>query len=139
MYANLIDSNEVIDLSTILSDDLSKLELMIEEVTKVLRESDTNALWLTYLEMVDTLNNNLMAERCSNWDLYLSSLRSMLPFFAGSGRSNYTKSLFWFLQEMDELNPDVLSEFKKGLFVIRRSNTFWSGISPDLCIINGKP
>ena len=35
---------------------------------------------------------------------------------------------------MDELNPDVLSEFKKGLFVIRRSNTFWSGISPDLCI-----
>ena len=34
---------------------------------------------------------------------------------------------------MSALNPTV-EEFKKGQFVVRRTSTFWSGVSPDLCI-----
>ena len=105
---------------------ISKLEVLIEKAMTILRKSDTNSIWLTYIDMVDILNDNLMAERSSNWDLYIISLKKMLPFLAGAGRSNYTKSLFWFIQEMDDLN--------QSFFVVRRSDTFWSGISPDLCI-----
>ena len=36
---------------------------------------------------------------------------------------------------MSALNPAVHEEFKKGQFAVRRTSTFWSGVSPDhLCI-----
>ena len=95
-------------------DCISMLESKIEDIKKELSKSETNKLWLTYIQMVDILNANLMAERSGNWGLHLSSLQDMLPFFAGSGRNNYTKSLYWFLQE------DILEEFEKGLFIVRR-------------------
>ena len=41
---------------------------------------------------------------------------------------------YWFLQETPPLNPTVHEEFKKGQFVVRRTSTFWSGVSPDHCI-----
>ena len=84
--------------------------------------------------MVDLLHMNLMTERSGNWSMYLHSLRLMLPYFAGTGHNNYTRSLYWFLQEMSTLNPTVHEEFKKGQFVVCRTSTFWSGVSPDLCI-----
>ena len=45
---------------------------------------------------------------------YLQKLRLMLPDFAGNGHNSYTRSLYWFLQEMFALNPTVHEEFKKG-------------------------
>ena len=71
--------------------------------------------------MVDILNSNVMAERCGDWELYLSSIQYMLPILAGSGRNNYTKSIYWLLQE-------------RRFFVVRRTDTFWSGTLPDFCI-----
>ena len=65
--------------------------------------------------------------------LYLSSLNQMLPYLAGTGYSNYTKSVYWFLQ-MSLLNKELLEEFRNDHFVVRRSDTFWLGVSPDLCI-----
>ena len=99
-----------------------------------LSASDTNKLWLVYLDMVDILHMNLTAERTGNWELYLHSCRCMLPYFAATGHNNYTKSLYWFLQEMQELKPTVLQQFKDGFFVVRRTNQYWSAVSPDLCI-----
>jgi hypothetical protein len=99
---------------------------------EALSSSHLNKLWILYMEMVDLLHMNLMAERSGNWDMYLFYLKCMLPYFAGTGHNNYTRSVYWFLQEMSEVNPKVLEEFKKGLFVVRRTNTFWSGVSPDL-------
>ena len=75
---------------------------------------------------------NLMAECSGNWSMYLHSLRLMLPYFAGTGHNNYTRSLYWFLQEMSAIDPTVHGEFKKGQFVVRRTSLFWSGVSPDL-------
>ena len=77
-------------------DCISMLESKIEDIKKELSKSETNKLWLVYIQMVDILNANLMAERSGNCCLYRSSLQNMLTF-AGSGRNNYTKSLYWFL------------------------------------------
>ena len=67
---------------------IAMLENKINEIKKKLVGSETNKLWLIYMEMVDILNLNLMAERSGNWKLYLSSLRDMLPLFDGSGWNN---------------------------------------------------
>ena len=96
--------------------------------------SKLNQLWLLYIEMVDILHMNLMAERTGNWSMYLRSLEAMLPFFAGTGHNHYTRSVYWFLQEMSTLKPNILNEFENGSFVVRRTHVYWSGVSPDLCI-----
>ena len=57
----------------------------------------------------------------------------MLPYLAGTGRSNYTKSVYWVLQ-MSLLHEELLEEFRNGNFVARRRDIFWLGVSPDLCI-----
>ena len=75
----------------------------LEQVKESLMRSDLNKFWLLYVNMVELLYNNLMAERCGLLDLYKYSLRKMLPSLAGTGRNNYTRSVFWFLQEMDNL------------------------------------
>ena len=45
-----------------LVDCISTLENKIEDINKELSKSETNKLWLTYIEMVDILNVNLMAD-----------------------------------------------------------------------------
>ena len=109
-------------------DCISMLESKIEDIKKELSKSETNKLWLTYIQMVDILNANLMAERSGNWGLHRSSLQDMLTFFAGSGRNNDTKSLYWFLQEMTTLSRDILKEFEKALFIVRRKEVIPSGL-----------
>ena len=99
-----------------------------------LSSSHLNKLWILHIEMVDLLRMNLMAERSGNWSMYLHSLRLMLLYLAGTGHNNYTWSLYWFLKEISALNLTVHEEFKKGQFVVCRTSTFWSGVSPDLCI-----
>ena len=85
--------------------------------------------------MVDLLQLNIAAERSGNWENYLASLKEMLPYFVAMGHINYTRCVYWFVQEMTEnLNPLVLNQFQKGLFVVRRTKQFWRGVSPDLAI-----
>ena len=76
-------------------------------ISNDLSSSHLKKLWILYIEMVDLLHMNLMPEHSGNWSLYLHSLRLMLPYFAGIGQNNYTRSLYWFLQEMSALNPTV--------------------------------
>ena len=48
---------------------------------EMLSASKLNKLWILYVEMVDLLHMNLMAERTGNWNMYLRSLEAILPFF----------------------------------------------------------
>ena len=116
-------NNEVID----------QIVSQLEQVKESLVMSDLNKFWLQYVDIVELLYNNLMAERCSMWDMYKYSLRKMLPYLAGTGRNNYTRSVCWLLQEIDNLNDEMCKEFRNGLFFVRRAGAFWSGVSPDLC------
>ena len=66
--------------------------------------------------------------------MYLSSLRLMLPHFASTGHDKYLKSVRWFLEEMEEIPADVLEQFKRGEFVVRRSDGCYTGMSGDYTI-----
>ena len=70
-YKTLTESDLAINFETEF-DNISILQGRISDIKKELSVSETNALWFKYLEMIDILNCNLMAERYSDWDLYLS-------------------------------------------------------------------
>ena len=102
-----------------------------------LARSRTARLWLLYLEMLSVLKQFIKAEREGNWDLHLHSMSRMLPFFAASGHNLYTKSVYIYLQNMENLSithPNVHRLFQKGFHVIRRSDRHWAGLSTDLVI-----
>ena len=52
----------------------------IENVKEKLSETVLNRFWLMYVEIVEILFNNVMAERCGSWDLYLSSDASIFSW-----------------------------------------------------------
>ena len=61
----------------------------------------------------------------------------MLPYLASTGHNNYVKSIYVYVQQMQELSvthPDVYSMFISGHHSIWRSNRYWGGLSTDLII-----
>ena len=63
----------------------SQLESLMNDldnfITKQSTANPTFKLWMIYLEMVQVLLLFLRATRENNWELHLSSIRSMLPWF----------------------------------------------------------
>ena len=57
----------------------------------------TFAFWLIYREMVQILLPFLHATRENNWELHLSAVRSMLPWFFVADRVNYARygTIYW--------------------------------------------
>ena len=58
--------------------------------------NNTMAVWLVYMEMVQTLIF-IQATRENNWELHLSAVRSMLPWFFVADHVNYARygSIYW--------------------------------------------
>ena len=52
-------------------------------------ENPTFAFWSTYIDMVQLLLLFIRATRTSDWQLHLSILRSMIPWFFPTDRVNY--------------------------------------------------
>jgi len=97
----------------------------------------TARLWIAYIEYVDIIRQFLIAERTSNWLLHLDVVQRMLPVFAVTGHINYARSARLYVQQMRHLpdtQPWLHEQFMSGNHTIRRSNRFWAGLSPDLCI-----
>ena len=68
--------------------------------TYVNEKSATNktmGMWMVYMQMVQTLLLFIRATRDNNWELHLSAVRSMLPWFFVADRVNYTRygSIYW--------------------------------------------
>ena len=59
----------------------------------------TMAYWLLYIKMVQVLLLFIRATRENDWQLHLSAVRLMLPWFFAADRVNYARfgSMYWFL------------------------------------------
>ena len=63
--------------------------------------------------------------------------RMVLPYFAALGQYHYQRSVYLYLQIMSQIHVThrgLHKPFINGLHVIRRSNCFCTGVSPDLLI-----
>lgn len=101
-------------------------------------KSRTAKLWLQFMDMVDILKSHIRSERTGDWQLQITSLRSMLPYNAAAAHNSYTKCIYIiFLQEMEQLktsHPVLYDRFTDGHFIIRRSDRYWAGLPCDLTI-----
>lgn len=126
------------ECSSFLSPDImSRISTKIKEELQTLSSLRTAKLWLQYIDMVAILCRFIKAERTGNWNLHLSAVQEMLPYFAASGHNAYTKSAYMYLQTMQSLEedyPGVHHLFQSGYHVVRRNERYWGGLSTDLVI-----
>ena len=83
------------------------------------------AFWTSYLEMVQLLLLFLRATREGNWELHLSSIRDMIPWFFSYGRINYSRYLPIYYLEMIDLqttHPFVHGHLLDGEFAVKRQD-----------------
>ena len=87
--------------------------------------------------MINLVCKITKAQRTGNWLLHLEEISQCLPYFASTGHYLYAKLAYLYLQSMSELsstNPDVYQMFTNGHLVVRRSDSFWAGVSTDLAL-----
>ena len=93
------------------------------------KQSELARFWFSFLDIVVILLNIIYATRSGDWDLYVESLRTSLPWFFAYDRTNYSRYLTTHLNELlalESTHPDVYNEFQKGNFSVQisESNTF---------------
>ena len=87
--------------------------------------------WWQYLQMVSALLMFTRAQRDGLWDLHLQSFTSMLAYFIRYDHINYARWGSVYIAEMKMLPAEVLSEFRKGDFVVKMSPSKFNQVDPD--------
>ena len=147
-----IGSDEVIELKSLAEKTLSGVcETNFDENVILLRVSEalgkrklavkdgrTAQLWIQYTYLVDILRRFIRAERLEDWQLHLSTLEEMLPWFAASGHFLYAKTAWVYLQDMSQLrinHPSVYENFLNGAHVVWNQKSFmWNCMETDKSI-----
>ena len=86
---------------------------------------------------MDILRMFLKGERMSIRELHIQAMYEIMPYLVASGHNLYTKCIHVYLQQIHKLHethPEVSRHFDQGLHIVRRSDRFWAGLSPDLVI-----
>ena len=90
--------------------------------------------WESILNMVQILMDYIKSTRNGNWDLHLSSMERMLPWFHAYDRVNYTRNFTYCwaaLNNLAETNPKMYAEFQEGNFAVKRTSGSFNMFPPD--------
>ncbi|KAK1879977.1 Aerobic magnesium-protoporphyrin IX monomethyl ester [oxidative] cyclase [Dissostichus eleginoides] len=104
----------------------------MKEFAASLAVDDPNAaFWWDYMTMVSIVLCFTRAQRDGLWDLHLYAFKRRLPFFFRYNHINYARWDTVYLAEMSALPPEILLEFQKGNFVVKRSDRRFNQVSAD--------
>uniref|UniRef100_K1QFC5 Uncharacterized protein n=1 Tax=Magallana gigas TaxID=29159 RepID=K1QFC5_MAGGI len=87
------------------------LEKCIRDKTNEIKQSRTAKLWHLFSEMVAILKRFLVVERTGDWQLHLSTLQEMMPYYAAAVHNLYAKSVYLYLsqmQDLDRVHPETV-------------------------------
>jgi hypothetical protein len=94
----------------------------------------TYQFWSSYLWMVEQLMDLIRATRVGDWQLHLSVVRKIIPWFFSYNHQNYARySPFYWLEMSDlpQTHPDTHDQFISGSWVVQRQNRY--GFSKVAC------
>lgn len=152
-YVNENDDDIDIDLDLIqakvlqLRDDLditdfqqfsdSETVRKLNELLHLFRDTDGGPMrkfWLNFLEMIELLLSFVRASRLGNWQLHLSCLRNMLPWFFAYDNTNYARyGTFYYctMQMLEQTHPDLHEKLQSGHFSVQMSTSNTFGKIPE--------
>lgn len=93
----MVSNHIIADITIKLKSTMDKLE----------KRGKTSKLWIQYVRMISLVRSLLHADRSTNWNLHLSTIKSIMPFFYSGGRHQYLKSAHLYLQDMLNLKTKM--------------------------------
>ena len=82
--------------------------------------------WLSLFEMIEVLLDLFYATHSEKWNLYIETIRSVLPYFFAYDRQNYSRYLTTNYQDLLLLkvnHPEIYAEFQNGNFSLHESES----------------
>eukprot|EP00794_Sanderia_malayensis_P017851 gene17851-19634_t len=126
---NLISAHDTLEASQEFSNFISKAFEELEH-----SESHMAKYWLSFLEMVEILMQNIHALRTQNWEEFKISLRSMLPWMQIYDNNKYGRWLVEFWLQMSCLPEEKAQYLYQGLFAQSMTGKPYSCLPLDLWI-----
>jgi len=90
--------------------------------------------WYLTLQLELLLLVFVRSLREANFEFYVDAVSTIVPWFFGLDHTNYARWLPIYLRDMCRLNdvaPDVASQFKQGRFVVNKTSKNFSSIPID--------
>ena len=110
-----------------------------EHVDKRCQVDANFAFWSSYVDLVELLLTFIRATREGNWELHMSTISCMLPWYFAYGKVHYSRYLPIYVKEMKDLeksHPDTYNHFLMGDFAVqRKSNACFSMTACDQVIV----
>ena len=128
-----------------LSEKISSFTTMWIDLLEDLTENggELACYWLSFLEMAKILLNLLCATRAGLWDLFLETIRDIIPYTFAYDNINYSRYLTVMLGDLTAIEsefPNVYQEFKHGNFTAQlEADHPFARMKPDKiieCTIN---
>ena len=126
---NLKATNDILEASQDFSNFISKAFDELEHC-----ESHMAKYWLSFLQMVEILMQNIHALRTQNWEEFKISLRSMLPWMQIYDNNKYGRWLVEFWLQMSCLPEEKAKYLYQGLFAQSMTGKPYSCLPLDLWI-----
>jgi hypothetical protein len=120
--------------TTIQATSVQNVLVRYKEFVEQGQEGATFTFWSSYLNMIELLLLHTRATRTGHWQLHLSTLQSMIPWFFAYDHRNYARYLPAYLTEMGALSsthPEVFEYLKSGNFSVQRQSRY--GFSKIAC------
>lgn len=114
---------------------VGEVQELLAEFDKANEDKPTFTLWRQYMEHVSILLAFTRALRCGDWKLYMSTFKSMMPWFAAYDHTHYTRWGAVFIADMEllaETAPEVYQGFLDGAFVAKETNHSFNEVPFDL-------
>ena len=90
--------------------------------------------WLSFIEMMEALTQNIHALRTSNWNEYKSSLKLMLPWMQIYDNDKYGRHLPDFIAVLDTLPVEQAAFMNDGMFAQSMTGNPYSCVALDIWI-----
>ena len=130
------DPVDLSDAHTALEENVEVRELVdtLFRDCESLESSPQASLWVSFMEMVEILTQNIHAIRSGNWEEFKASLNLMLPWMAIYDNDKYSRHLPDFIAVLDNLSDEQEAFMQDGLFAQSMTGNPYSCVALDIWI-----
>ena len=128
-----IDAQQLAEVHAELENN-AEVKDLIETLFRDFEGAPLAEYWLSFMEMVEVLTQNIHALRTSNWNEYKSSLKLMLPWMQIYDNDKYGRHLPDFIAVLDTLPVEQTAFMKDGMFAQSMTGNPYSCVALDIWI-----
>lgn len=127
------DNVELADAYTELENN-EELKILVGTLFEDCDDAPLAEYWISFMEMVEILTQNIHAIRTSNWGEFKSSLKLMLPWMQVYDNDRYGRYLPDFTTVLDNLTDEQAAFMDSGLFAQSMTGNPYSCVALDIWI-----